>query len=102
MLLYTWYGSLGQCHIWNEIEGRVYPGSKQVVRLSNGEEMENTEDLFTAFDETGVASSDARYITLNTMIPAIKDKRKPVVVHFTVWDKKGSGEIKGTYKLYVR
>jgi len=87
---------------WNEIEGRVYPGSKQVVKLSSGEEILNTEDFFMAFDETGVASNDARYITLNTAIPEIKDKRKPVVVNFRVWDKKGSGEIKGTYKLFVK
>ena len=87
---------------WNEIEGRVYPGSKQVVKLSNGEEILNTDDLFSPFDETGVASNDARYITLNTMIPEIKDKRKPVVVNFRVWDKKGSGEIKGSYKLFVK
>lgn len=87
---------------WNEIGGRVYPGSKQVVKLSNGEEILDTEDIFLAFDETGVASNDARYITLNTVVPEIKDKRKPVVVNFRVWDKKGTGEIKGSYKLFVK
>ncbi|MDO9375497.1 MAG: hypothetical protein Q7T76_13850 [Ferruginibacter sp.] len=87
---------------WNEIEGRVYPGSQQVVKSISGEEILITEDFFSAFDETGVAGNDARYITLNTMIPEIKDKRKPLVVSFRIWDKKGAGEIKGTYKLYVK
>lgn len=87
---------------WSEIEGRVFPGSQQVVKSNSGEEILITEDFFSAFDETGVASNDARYITLNTMIPEIKDKRKPLVVHFRIWDKKGSGEIKGTYNLFVR
>lgn len=87
---------------WNEIGERVYPGSKQVIKLGNGEEILQTDDLFSPFDETGVAGTDARYIALTAVITEVKDKRKPFFVNFRVWDKKGTAEIKGTYKLFIR
>ena len=87
---------------WNEIGERVYPGSKQVIKLGNGDEILQTDDLFSPFDETGVASTDARYIALAAVITEVKDKRKPFLVNFRVWDKKGTAEIKGTYKLFIR
>ena len=87
---------------WTDNNGRVYPGSKQVLKLNTGAEILTQEELFAAFDETGVAADDARYITLNTSIPELKDKKKHVVVNFRLWDKKGSSEITGHYKLYVK
>ncbi len=87
---------------WNMPGGRVYPGSKQVLKLNTGVEILNSEELFAAFDETGVSPEDARYITLNAVITELKDKKNYVIVNFRVWDKKGSGEITGSYKLYVK
>ena len=87
---------------WTETGGRVFPGSKQILRLNNGEEILNTEELFSAFDETGVSPEDARYITLNAVITELKDKKKYVIVNFRLWDKKGPAEITGSYKLYIK
>ncbi|MEO6721767.1 MAG: hypothetical protein ABIN67_15700 [Ferruginibacter sp.] len=87
---------------WTETGGRVYPGSKQVLKLNNGVEILNSEELFAAFDETGVSPEDARYITLNTVVTELKDKKKHVVVNFRVWDKKGPSEITGSYKLFIK
>jgi hypothetical protein len=47
---------------WTENNGRVYPGSKQVLKLNTGAEILTQEELFAAFDETGVSAEDARYI----------------------------------------
>ena len=87
---------------WNEIDGKVYPGSKQVIKLNTGAEILNTEELFAAFDETGVSAADARYITLNTVITELKDRKKHIIVNFRVWDKKGSSELTGSYKLFIK
>ncbi len=87
---------------WNEMEGRVYPGSSQVVNLNTGAEILVTEDLFQPFDEEGVATNDARYITLNTTITERVDKKHHCIVNFRVWDKKGTGEITGSYKLFIK
>ena len=87
---------------WTERGGRVYPGSKQVVKLNTGAEILNQEELFAVFDETGVSPDDARYITLNTSIPDLKDKKKHVIVNFSLWDKKGTSELTGSYKLYIK
>ncbi|MBC7887334.1 MAG: hypothetical protein H7Z13_05550 [Ferruginibacter sp.] len=87
---------------WTVTGGRVFPGSKQLIRLSNGAEILNSEELFAAFDETGVPPEDARYITLNAVITELKDKKNHVIVNFRVWDKKGNAEITGSYKLFIR
>jgi|GEM_PF-2113824 len=87
---------------WTESEGRVFPGSKQVIKLSSGVEILNSEDLFAAFDETGVSPEDSRYITLNAVITEMKNKANHVLVNFNLWDKKGTATLSGSYKLYIR
>ncbi len=87
---------------WTETGGRVFPGSKQVLKLNTGVEILNSEELFSAFDETGVSPDDARYITLNAVITELKDRKNHVIVNFRVWDKKGSAEITGSYKLFIK
>lgn len=87
---------------WTETGGRVYPGSKQVIKLSNGVVVLNSEELFAAFDETGVSPEDARYITLNAVITELKDKKNHVIINFSLWDKKGDAEISGSYKLFIK
>jgi hypothetical protein len=87
---------------WTESGGRVYPGSKQLIKLSNGFEVLKSEDLFAAFDESGVSPEDAKYITLNAIVTEIKNKKNWVIVNFNIWDKKGSSTISGSYKLYIK
>ncbi|MEO5893634.1 MAG: hypothetical protein ABIQ31_25495 [Ferruginibacter sp.] len=87
---------------WADIGGRVFPGAKQVLKLSSGKEILNSEELFATFDTTGVAPEDARYVTLNAVITEMKDKKNHVIVNFRVWDKKGTAEIMGSYKLYIK
>ena len=87
---------------WTETGGRVYPGSKQILKLSNGTEILNSDELFAAFDETGVSVEDARYITLNAIVTELKNKKNHVVVNFRLWDKKGNAEIIGSYKLFIK
>ena len=87
---------------WTETDGRVFPGSKQVLKLNTGVEILNSDELFAAFDETGVSPEDAKYITLNAVITELKNKKNYVIVNFRLWDKKGRSEITGSYKLYIK
>ena len=86
---------------WNETGGRVFPGSSQVIKQTNGAIIANSEELFEAFNETGVSPEDAHYIIINAMITDLKYKKNYAVVNVKVWDKKGSAEITGSYKLFI-
>ncbi|MEP7107605.1 MAG: hypothetical protein ABI760_06470 [Ferruginibacter sp.] len=86
---------------WTETGGRVFPGSRQEIKLSGGAKILNTDEMFAAFDVTGVSPEDARYITLNAIITDLKIRKNYVIVNFRVWDKKGKSEINGSYKLYI-
>ncbi len=87
---------------WSEIDGKVYPGGSEVIKLNTGAIVLQSEDLFKSYDETGVSPEDAKYITLKAIITAMNDKKKYVVVTFRVWDKKSTAEITGSYKLYIK
>ncbi len=87
---------------WSEIDGKVYPGGSEVIKLNTGTVILQSEDLFNAYDETGVSPSDAKYITLKAVITEMSDKKKYVIVTFRVWDKKSTAEITGSYKLYIK
>ena len=86
---------------WKESGGRIFPGSTQVIKQTNGALILNSEEFFEAFDETGLSPEDARYITINAKITELKYKKNYAIVSFRVWDKKGSSEINGSYKLFV-
>ncbi|MGG9962531.1 hypothetical protein [Ferruginibacter sp. SUN106] len=88
---------------FKEVEGKVFPGGTERIVLSNGDTILNSEDLFTAYDSTGVNPQDAKYISLKAVITEIRDKKNYVNVFFRVWDKKTvANEITGSYKLYIK
>jgi hypothetical protein len=87
---------------WAIIDNKVYPGASEKIILSSGGVVLKSDDLFTAYTETGVSPEDARYITLKAIITKIDDKRNHVIVTFKVWDKKGTNTITGSYKLYIK
>jgi hypothetical protein len=88
---------------WKENNGKNFIGASEVITTDTGIEILNSEDLFSAYDEEGIAINDAKVITLKARItnqptpPAEYYK-----VRFRVWDKKGNGEITGSYKFHIR
>jgi hypothetical protein len=88
---------------FKEVEGKVFPGGTEKIVLSNGETILDSDDLFTAYDATGVSPEDAKFISLKAVITEIKDKKNFVKVSFRVWDKKTeANEITGSYKVYIK
>lgn len=88
---------------FKSVGGKVFPGGKEKVALSNGETIMESGDLFTDFDKTGVSAEAAKYIAFKAVITEIKDKKNYVIVSFKVWDKKDAANvITGSYKLYIQ
>jgi hypothetical protein len=87
---------------WHQVNGQVYPGGSEVIKLNTGKEVLNSGDLFAAYDQTGVSPADARYIILKAKMTEMADKDKYVIVTFRVWDKKGNAELTGSYKLFIK
>ena len=87
---------------WKTINEKVFPGGSGIIKLNSGYEVLRSDDLFKAYDETGVSPQDAEYITLKAIITKLDDKKKYIIVTFRVWDKKGTSEINGSYKFYIK
>ena len=87
---------------WKITDSLVYPGASEKITLSTGAEVLKIDDLFTAYDETGVSAIDARYITLKAVITRINNKKNYIIVSFKVWDKKGTSSLTGSYKLFIK
>lgn len=88
---------------WNETGGKSFIGASQKITTSNGTEILNSGDLFAAYDQTGIDATHAKVITLKARITS--EPPTPVeyyLVDFRVWDKKGAGEIKGSYKFQIK
>lgn len=87
---------------WSEVDGKVFPGGSEVIKLNTGSVILESGDLFKDYEATGVSPVDAQYITLKAVITEMNDKKKYVIVTFRVWDKKSTAEITGSYKLYIK
>jgi hypothetical protein len=87
---------------WKVTDSLVYPGASEKVVLSNGYEVLNNDDLFTAYTEKGVNAADARYISLKAVITQIDNKKNYIIVKFRVWDKKGTSSLSGSYKFFIK
>ena len=88
---------------FKEVNGKVFPGGSEKITLGTGDKILESEDLFTAFDSTGVSPIDAKYITMKAVINEIKDKSIPVNIDVKVWDKKSAAnEITGSYTIYIK
>ena len=87
---------------WKVTDSLVYPGASEKITLSNGYMVLNNEDLFTAYNETGVSAADARYISLKAKITQMDNKKNYIIVKFNVWDKKGTSSLSGSYKFFIK
>jgi len=86
---------------WKEENGKVMIGATEKLTTSKGQTILDTEDLFGAYPE-GVDAKDAKYITLSAVITRLDELYDHFLVEFRVWDKKGGGDVTGSYKLYLK
>jgi hypothetical protein len=86
---------------WKEENGHVFLDTDEKITTSDGDVLIDEKNLFAKYD-TGVLSKDAEYVTLMATITQISKLVDYFLVSFRVWDKKGGGEIVGSYKLYLK
>jgi hypothetical protein len=87
---------------WTKIEGKSFLGASEKIVTSKGRTVVEAEDIFKDYSETGYSAVDAGYIRLSAVITQADNGVEDFVVHFRVWDKKGTGEIKGQYKFKIK
>lgn len=85
---------------WKEQQGTVAIGASETIETSDGDVLLDEKDLFK--DYTSISPADSKYISLTASISRLNKLYDYFLVKFRVWDKNGSGEVKGSYKFYIQ
>lgn len=86
---------------WKQKENRVYVEAAQKV-IIDGEVIFDEGNLFSKDSIESLSAEDAKYINLTFWLDEINKLFDFVTVEFRVWDKMGEGEVKGSYKVYLK
>lgn len=87
---------------WKDVDGKSYLGITQIIKTNNGDVVLVTGDMFAKYEETGINAEYTNLLKLKATITETKPEIEYFTVNFRVWDKKGNGEITGSYKFYVK
>ncbi len=85
---------------WKEQDGKVSIGASEKIETSDGGVVLDEKDLFA--DMPIINANDAKVITLTANISRLDKLYDYFLVSFKVWDKNGTGQITGNYKLYIK
>ena len=85
---------------WKQEDGKSYLGVSEKIESSNKQHIFEQSDMLATHPE-GVSAEDAKLINVRAVINTLDKHYDYFLVSFRVWDKKGDGEITGSYKLYV-
>ena len=85
---------------WEEEGGEIAIGASERIDTNTGENVLTTGDLFEQYESMPAAYGNK--VNLSATITEMQKEYDHFVVSFRVWDKKGNGEITGSYKLYVK
>ncbi len=84
---------------WVAKKGKVALGAYQKIETFQKQVVLEEKDLF---EEIGpISSEEAKIITISANIKKIYRKKDSFHVSFRIWDKNGTGNIEGSYKLIV-
>ena len=84
---------------WVKENGKSFIGASERITTSAGRVVINADDIFADYGITGLDPVDAKLISLSAVITQADPGVNDFTVQFRVWDKKGSGEVKGKYKF---
>ena len=85
---------------YTQNNGMVEIGASEKIETSTGQVLLDEKDLFKDLGEIEAARAEA--LTLKAVITRLDKLYDYFLVSFRVWDKKGNGEITGSYKLYIQ
>ena len=80
--------------------GMVEIGASERIETNTGQVLLDEKDLFANLGEIDAARAEA--LTLKAVITRLDKLYDYFLVSFRVWDKKGAGEVTGSYKLYIQ
>lgn len=81
---------------WIAENGQVTLGARQSIVTDRGEPVLSSPDLF---DGAKIGESQAGHLQLKASITQQRSDSPSFLVRYRVWDKKGSGEVSGSYRL---
>jgi hypothetical protein len=87
---------------WVKEKGKSFIGASERISTKAGRVVIDADDIFKDYEATGISAVDAEVISLSAVITEADNGIENFVVQFKVWDKKGSGEVKGKYKFRLR
>jgi hypothetical protein len=87
---------------WVKENGKSYIGASEKVLTSAGRVVLSADDLFKEQEVTGLDIKDATVISLSAIITEADPGLDNFEVRFRVWDKKGTGEVRGKYYFSLK
>lgn len=84
---------------WVKENDKSFIGASERILTSGGRVVISADDIFKDYETTGLDAVDAKVIRLSAVITEAGTGLEDFKVEFRLWDKKGSGEIKGKYKF---
>lgn len=87
---------------WKDKDSLVSVGATQKITTSTKVVLADDGDLFAKDSINTLTLNEARYINLSVVIDGIDELYDYFLIEFRVWDKKGGGEVAGSYKLYLK
>jgi hypothetical protein len=86
---------------WTKHNGISYLGASEQIFDKEGVVVLDAQDLFSNLEEKGLDSKVAHNINLSAFIESVEPGFEEFTVKFRIWDKKGTGEVKGRYKFKI-
>ena len=87
---------------WVKENDRSFIGASERISTSDGSVIVDAADIFKDYDSTGLPADKAHLISLSALISKANPGVDNFVVKFRVWDKRGTGEVKGSYKFSIK
>jgi hypothetical protein len=87
---------------WVKENGKSFIGASERILTPAGRVVVSADDIFKDYETTGIDPADSKLITLSALISQADEGLEEFTVNFRVWDKKGSGEVKGKYKFRLK
>lgn len=86
---------------WVQENDKTFLGASEKITTAKGNVIVEANDIFKDYDKKGISPVDSKYISLSAVITRTNKAIDDFIVYFRVWDKRGSGEIKGQYEFNI-
>jgi hypothetical protein len=86
---------------WTRHNGKSFIGASEQILDKDGTIILDAQDLFAEYDKEGLDAAIAKNINLSAVIDSFEPGVDVFTVKFKIWDKRGKGLIKGSYKFKV-